>query len=120
MPWRRCWGKGDRPGVFPVRADVGERDSGPGRGHGPAGRRERPGQHGGHRRAGDRAGIRTLDAVLEVNGIAVKNFSHFSLLLDGIAPGAKASLLLLRRLKAPDQYPEQNAWNTLTVEMEAR
>jgi hypothetical protein len=69
---------------------------------------------------GDRAGIRTLDAVLEVNGIAVKNFSHFSLLLDGIAPGAKASLLLLRRLKAPDQYPEQNAWNTLTVEMEAR
>jgi len=68
----------------------------------------------------DRAGIRPLDAVLEVNGITVKNFSHFSLLLDGIAPGAKASLLLLRRLKAPDQYPEQNAWNTLTVEMEAR
>jgi hypothetical protein len=68
----------------------------------------------------DRAGIRPLDAVLEVNGTKVKNFSHFSLLLDGIAPGAKASLLLLRRLKAPDQYPEQNAWNTLTAELEAR
>lgn len=68
----------------------------------------------------DRAGIRPLDAVLEVNGIKVKNFSHFSLLLDGIAAGTKASLVLLRRLKAPDQYPEQNLWNTLTVEMEAQ
>jgi hypothetical protein len=68
----------------------------------------------------DRAGIRPLDAVLEVNGVQVKNFSHFSLLLDGIAPGAKASLLLLRRLKDPDMFPEQNAWNTLTVEMEDR
>jgi hypothetical protein len=68
----------------------------------------------------DRAGIRPLDVVLEVNGVQVKNFSHFSLLLDGIAPGAKASLLLLRRLKDPDLFPEQNAWNTLTVEMEAR
>jgi hypothetical protein len=68
----------------------------------------------------DRAGIRPLDAILEVNGSKVKNFSHFSLLLDGIASGAKASLVLLRRLKAPDLYPEQCEWNTLTVEMEAR
>lgn len=68
----------------------------------------------------DRAGIRPLDAVLEVNGAKVKNFSHFSLLLDGISSGTKASLVLLRRLKAPDMYPEQNVWNTLTVEMEAR
>jgi len=67
----------------------------------------------------DRAGIRPLDAILEVNGTKVKNFSHFSLLLDGIAPGTKAALVLLRRLKAPDMYPEQSAWNTLTVEMEA-
>lgn len=68
----------------------------------------------------DRAGIRPLDVVLEVNGVKVKNFSHFSLLLDGIASETKASLVLLRRLKAPDMYPEQNTWNTLTVEMEAR
>jgi hypothetical protein len=68
----------------------------------------------------DRAGIRPLDAVLEVNGVKVKNFSHFSLLLDGIAPGAKASLLLLRRLKDPATDPEQKEWNTLTLEMEAR
>lgn len=68
----------------------------------------------------DRAGIRPLDVICEVNGAKVKNFSHFSLLLDGIAPGAKAALVLLRRLKDPNAYPEQNVWNTLTVEMEAR
>jgi hypothetical protein len=68
----------------------------------------------------EQAGIRPLDVILEVNGSKVKNFSHFSLLLDGIASGTKASLVLLRRLKAPDMYPEQNAWNTMTVEMEAR
>jgi hypothetical protein len=68
----------------------------------------------------DLAGIRPLDVVLEVNGTRVKNFSHFSLLLEGTPPGAKASLLLLRRLKDPNFYPEQNAWNTLTLEMEAR
>ena len=70
--------------------------------------------------AEDRAGIRPLDIVVEVNGVRVKNFSHFSLLLDGIAPGSKATLLLLRRLKDPDLYPEQNDWNTMTVELEAR
>ncbi|MCU0276575.1 MAG: PDZ domain-containing protein [Acidobacteria bacterium] len=68
----------------------------------------------------DRAGIRPLDAVLAVNGVPVKNFSHFSLLLDGIAPGATMALLLLRRLKPPDRHPEPSAWETLTVEMEAR
>jgi hypothetical protein len=68
----------------------------------------------------DRAGIRPLDAVLEVNGAKVKNFSHFSLLLDGIAAGSKGSLLLLRRLKDPEMNPGQKEWNTLTTEMEAR
>jgi|GEM_PF-708221 len=67
-----------------------------------------------------RSGILPLDVVLEVNGTEVKNFSHFSLLLDGIASGTSASLLLLRRLKDPHEYPEPTAWNTLTVEMEAR
>lgn len=68
---------------------------------------------------GDHAGIRPLDAVLEVNGAAVKNFSHFSLLLQGIAPGTQASLLVLRRLKPPDRFPEPTPWETLTVEVEA-
>jgi hypothetical protein len=68
----------------------------------------------------DRAGIRPLDVVLEVNSTLVKNFSHFSLLLDGLPPGTKASLVLLRRLKAPNTYPERFVWNPLTVEMEAR
>lgn len=68
----------------------------------------------------DRAGIQPLDLVLEVNGAKVKNFSHFSLLLDGMASGGKVSLLLLRRLKAPGTTQERSAWNTLTVEMEAR
>jgi hypothetical protein len=68
----------------------------------------------------EQAGIRPLDAVLQVNGDKVKNFSHFSQLLDGIAPGTRASLILLRRLKDPDRFPDKNDWNTLTVEMEAR
>jgi S1-C subfamily serine protease len=68
----------------------------------------------------DRAGIRSLDVVLEVNGAKVKNFSHFSLLLDSLSSGTKASLLLLRRLKTPDVEPGPSAWNTMTVEMEAR
>lgn len=68
----------------------------------------------------DRAGVRPLDAVLEVNGAPVRNVSHFSLLLEGIAPGAKATLLLLRRLKDPNQYPEPHAWDRLNAEMEDR
>ena len=68
----------------------------------------------------DRAGILPLDAVIEVNGAKVTNVSSFSLLLDAIAPGAKATLLLLRRLKDPNLYPEQKGWGTLTAEMEAR
>ena len=70
--------------------------------------------------AADRAGIRPLDAILEVNGVPVTNFSHFSLLLDGIAAGGKATLLLLRRLKDPILYPEANDWNSLSVELEDR
>jgi hypothetical protein len=68
----------------------------------------------------DRAGIQPLDAVLEVNGVAVKNFSHFSLLLKGLLPGTKASLLLLRRLRPPERDPEPRHWETLTLELEAR
>ena len=68
----------------------------------------------------ERGGVRPLDVILEINGARVKNFSHCALLLDGMAPGAKASLLLLRRLRAPDRYPEPSAWDTLTVEIEDR
>lgn len=68
----------------------------------------------------DRAGIRPLDVVLEVNGEGVKNYSHLALLLDQLAPGAKAALKLLRRLKPPDVFPGPCAWETLSVEMEAR
>ncbi len=68
----------------------------------------------------DRAGVRPLDVVLEVNGEKVKNYSHLALLLDGLAPGAKAALGLLRRLKPPDAFPGPCAWEPLGVEMEAR
>jgi hypothetical protein len=68
----------------------------------------------------ERAGIRPLDVVLEVNGTPVKNFSHFSLLLDGIAPGTRATLLLLRRLKDPIRFPDDKDWDTLSAELEGR
>jgi hypothetical protein len=67
----------------------------------------------------ERAGVRPLDVVLEVNGVQVKNFSHFSLLLRDLGPGAKASLALLRRLKDPILAPAHREWNTLTLELEA-
>jgi hypothetical protein len=65
----------------------------------------------------DRAGIRPLDVVFEADGIQVKNVSHFSLLLDGKAPGTKASLFMLRRLRP---FPEESEWKSLTMEIEAR
>jgi hypothetical protein len=68
----------------------------------------------------DRAGVRHLDVVLEVNGEKVRNYSHLALLLDGLAPGAKTVLKLLRRLKPPDAFPEHCPWEPLSVEMEAR
>jgi hypothetical protein len=67
--------------------------------------------------AAERGGVRALDVILEVNGTRVKNFSHCALLLEGIAPGTKAPLLLLRRLRAPDLYPEPSAWDPLTLEI---
>lgn len=69
---------------------------------------------------GDHAGIRPLDLVLEVNGEKVSNFSHFALLLDGLAPGVKTPLLLLRRLKPPGQGMDSSPWETLAVQLEAR
>jgi len=65
----------------------------------------------------DRVGIRPLDVVLEADGSPVKNFSLFSLLLDGKAPGTKVTLLMLRRLKP---FPEESEWKSLTMEIEAR
>ncbi|HOW43715.1 MAG TPA: PDZ domain-containing protein [Candidatus Aminicenantes bacterium] len=68
----------------------------------------------------DRAGVRPLDVVLEVNGEKVKNYSHLALLLDGLAPGTRAAFKLLRRLKPPDALPGPCPWEPLSVEMEAR
>ncbi len=68
----------------------------------------------------ERGGIRPLDVILQVDGVTVKNFSHCVQLLDNVAPGAKATLLLLRRLRAPDRYPEPSAWDTLAIEIEDR
>jgi hypothetical protein len=68
----------------------------------------------------ERGGIRPLDVILEVDGVKVKNFSHCLQLLDSVAPQAKAKLLLLRRLRAPDRYPEASPWDFLTLEIEDR
>jgi hypothetical protein len=65
----------------------------------------------------DRAGIRPLDVVLEADGVQVKNVSHFSMLLDGKAPGTKATLFMLRRLRP---FPEGSEWKSLTMEIEAK
>lgn len=67
---------------------------------------------------GERAGIRPLDLVVELNGERVKNVSHFSLLLDGLAPGAKASVGLLRRLRPPERDPGPCPWEPLALELE--
>jgi len=67
---------------------------------------------------GDRAGIRPLDLVLEFNGGKVRNFSHLALLLDGLAPGAKARLVLLRRLRPPERDAGACPWEPLSLEFE--
>lgn len=68
----------------------------------------------------DHAGVRPLDVVIEINGEKVRNFSHLTLLLDKLAPGAGARLSLLRRLKPPDLHPGPCPWEPLSVVMEAR
>lgn len=68
----------------------------------------------------DKADIRFLDVITEVNGVKVRNFSHFSSLIDGIASGTKITLTCLRRTEVEDKGQKQSVWKPTVIEMIAR
>lgn len=68
----------------------------------------------------DKANIQPLDVITEVNGVKVRNFSHFSSLIDGIASGTKITLTCLRRTEVEDKGQKQSVWKPTVIEMIAR
>jgi C-terminal processing protease CtpA/Prc len=62
-----------------------------------------------------KAGIRALDVIRQVNGIAMRNASHISAL--DIPSGSKYSVDLLRRAEVPGKEPRQYTWEPKTLEM---
>jgi len=68
----------------------------------------------------DKANIQPLDVITEVNGVKVRNKSHFSSLVEGIAPGAKVSLTCLRRTEVAGKDQKQFDWKPIVIEMIAR
>ena len=68
----------------------------------------------------DKANIQPLDVITEVNGVKVRNFSHFSSLVEGIASGTKVTLTCLRRIEVEDKGQKQFDWKPIVIEMIAR
>jgi hypothetical protein len=68
----------------------------------------------------DKAGITPLDVIVAVDGVKVRNTSHFSSIEASIASGSTVSVALLQRAEVPDSNPKQYVWNPKTVEMIAR
>lgn len=71
----------------------------------------------------DKAGIQPLDVIEQINGIKLRNISHFSSLVDAVVSGSTVSVTLLQRAEVPNQdptQPKQYVWNPKTVELIAR
>jgi len=68
----------------------------------------------------DKANIQPLDVITEVNGVKVRNFSHFSSLIDGIASGTKITLTCLRRTEVEDKGQKRFDWKPITIEVTAK
>lgn len=65
----------------------------------------------------DKANIQPLDVIAEVNGVKVKNDSHFVSLIGGIASGTKISLTCLRRTEIGDKGQKQFDWKPVVIEI---
>ena len=68
----------------------------------------------------DKANIQPLDVITEVNGVKVRNFSHFSSLIDGIASGTKITLTCLRRTEVAGKDQKQFDWKPIVIEVTAK
>jgi len=68
----------------------------------------------------DKANIQPLDVITEVNGVKVRNKSHFSSLVEGIASGTKVTLTCLRRTEVEDKGQKQFDWKPIAIEIIAR
>jgi hypothetical protein len=68
----------------------------------------------------DKAGLRPLDVVTEVNGIRIKNNSHFISLIEGIPSGTKLSVTCLQREKTTEDDKEKIVWKPKTLEATVR
>ena len=68
----------------------------------------------------DKANIQPLDVITEVNGIKVRNLSHFSSLIEGIASGTKVKLTCLRRTEVKEKDQKQFDWKPIVIEVIAR
>lgn len=68
----------------------------------------------------DKAGLRPLDVITEVNGIKIKNNSHFNLLIEGIPSGTKLIITCLQREKTTEDDKEKFIWKPKTLETAVR
>ncbi len=68
----------------------------------------------------DKANIQPLDVITEVNGVKVKNDSHFNSLIEGIASGTKVTLTCLRRTEVVEKDQKQFDWKPIVIKVTAR
>ncbi len=68
----------------------------------------------------DKAGVQPLDVIIEVNGVKVKNNSHFNSLIEGISFGTKIALTYLRRTEVEDNGQKQSVWKPNVIEVTTR
>ena len=68
----------------------------------------------------DKANIQPLDVITEVNGVKVRNLSHFNSIIHGIVSGTKITLTCLRRTEVEDKGQKQSVWKPTVIEMIAR
>lgn len=68
----------------------------------------------------DKADIQPLDVITEVNGVKVKNYSHFNSLIESIASGTKITLTCLRRTEIEDKDQKKSVWNPKVFEVTAK
>jgi hypothetical protein len=68
----------------------------------------------------DKANIQPLDVITEVNGVKVKNLSHFFSLIESIVSGTKITLTCLRRTEVVEKDQKQFDWKPIVIEVTAK
>lgn len=68
----------------------------------------------------DKANVQPLDVITEVDGVKVRNLSHFYSLLEGVSSGTKTALTCLRRTEVVEKDQKQFDWKPIVIEVTAR